>query len=77
MSDDRPTSDLPLFHPRMGRRRGAANEREPSHGSIGPEIEGHLLAADTKPVAGSRSIRRLPASRWLVWASAPEVVAVT
>ena len=47
------------------------------HGSIGPEIEGHLLVADTKPVAGSRSIRRLPASRWLVWASAPEVVAVT
>ena len=30
MSDDRPTSDLPVFHPRMGRRRGAANEREPT-----------------------------------------------
>jgi type IV secretory pathway VirD2 relaxase len=27
MTDDRPTSDLPLFNPRMGRRRGA-NERE-------------------------------------------------
>jgi type IV secretory pathway VirD2 relaxase len=30
MSDDRPISDLPLFHPRMGRRRGAANDREPT-----------------------------------------------
>ena len=46
------------------------------HGSIGPETEGHLLAADTKPVAGSRSIRKLPASRWLVWPLARDVVAV-
>ncbi len=30
MSDDRRTSDLPLFNPRMGRRKGGANEREPT-----------------------------------------------
>jgi type IV secretory pathway VirD2 relaxase len=30
MSDDRPTSDLPDFNPRMGKRRGASSEREPT-----------------------------------------------
>ena len=30
MSDDRRTSDLPLFNPRMGRRKGSPNEREPT-----------------------------------------------
>jgi hypothetical protein len=30
MSDDRRRSDLPILNPRMGRRKGAANEREPN-----------------------------------------------